>query len=921
MLRGRRHSSSSSSSSSRWEENTLSLRLSELASFDLQSPATLKTLLLHARGGDGGPDGAPSFSRAPLDAAEDLRLSVWVLLREQHPQRQHSVAASEIVSPFCRVCDSLHLFLTRSPHAACLFLLPPAQREGKGAPQSASVGDGGGPLVSPEGEGTSVPSVGRGPLLASNHSLLEFLFGEAKRILSRLSLTVQGDDGTQQQQQQQQQQEQQQQQLLQQRVDSDRDSQQGEEGALEEAPSPARLVDTQGGRPHDPVPDSFQKPRPLKRRAAAGTGGGPSFQNTQGAPFFSSSQGGPLAGSGCRSASVAERSRQLHQGAAEEGPSLLCCCLSFVRGPFPATAALAATAAAECLLLQHLLLLLLRLTRALQATMICLATRAGAQCLGLHALHSMLLPSWRPQQQQQQQEDDQAAWNSANGTSNSTSSSSSSKTAAADAAAFARCLFDMFGALADGVDSFMAFKDLLRAPLPSAEDSFLGGPLEWVPPTLGQRGGEGPQGRGAPGQSERERMEEDEGAPLRHAPLSELRLQLLELVALLRQLSIHLPCGWGGPHEQRSKEEAAIEKRGPQEARIEGHEGGAPSSARMHGLLKAAVWLLSSEAPMCIKEAPLWLWGPLAFEVYVHPSSPAAADREQAAACAVGALQAAAVRAFAAGGSGAPLADAETLYSQIDASPGGVHAKDFSCLQNLVRLAWEALLPPSSPPLVEGPPAALVEGGPCLGLECVHGGGVAAGCMRDSLSPEEEEAEQQSFSRELALMQLGGGAPLGGLRGSSCLYTSAPPVFKPPLQVQAYEEKQQPHAFEQLAASLRRRARMELHALLQQQHIAEDCLEILSRGARGPTRAPLDTQGGLREKGGPSGFLPVLPAAPHLSNRSLGPTLPLLLSLLERMQSTGFAEDGESPKNIDLAVLTSIFIEAKLHTTNANKTV
>ncbi|KAL8427140.1 hypothetical protein ACSSS7_007865 [Eimeria intestinalis] len=959
LYRHRSSSSSSSSSSRRGLEESLSLQLSALASFDIQSPTTLRALLLHATGVYRSPPGGPSFSPGgPLQAADDLRLRVWVLLREQQHQQQHRAAANELVSPFCRVCNLLYIFLNQAPHAACLFLLPPAHRRGVNAHRSASKEDrGGGPLgAPPEGHEAPVATADDGHLPDVDICVLELLFNEAERILSRLGLTTQGDDGAQQpqqqpqqqQQQQPQQQQQQQRQQEQQRVGSDRDPQQGDMGPLEGATSSAGIKDAQGGRLHETIPDSFQKPRPLKRRAAGGPGGGggPPSQNPQGsAPPLSSQVGSPPAKSsachqplfvgekapdgpeqhGMRRCMHNRSRQQQQQHTAEEVSALLCCCLYTVRGSIPAAAAaeLEAAAAAECLLLHHLLLLLLRLTRCLQTTMTCLATRAATQCLGLHALHSpLLLPPWRPQQQQQQQQQDEQeeAWTIAikphSSRSSNISSSSSSEIAAADAAALAGCFFDMCGALAERVDSFQAFKDLLRAPLPSTQDTLLGGPFEWAPPPAlcCQRGGGGPPGRGAPRQSE-----ERGQVSLRHAPLSEIRLQLLELVALLRQLSVHLPCGRGAPQEQQAKEE----KRGPQEARGEGTPWGLPPlPPRMHGLLKAAAWLMSSEAPTCIKGAPLWLWGPLAPEVYVQDTSAAAAaaeDREQAAADAVGALQAAAVRALAAGGGGAPSAEADAFYTQIDPSPDGVwfasrvHAKDFSCLQNLVRLAWEALLLPPFPE-VEEVPLALVEGGITLGLDCVYGGGVAAGCMRSNLSPEEEESEQQHFSRELELMQLGGGPPLGSSlgapRGSSCLYTSGPLGSEAPMQMQTPERKQQLHACEQqLVANVRRRA------LLQQQHIAEDCLEILSRGGRGPPGAPFEAQWAHREKG------PPLPAAPCLSNRALGPSLPLLLTLLERMQSAGFAEEGESPKNTDFSVLTSFFVEAKLHAVNANNTI
>ena len=296
----------------------------------------------------------------------------------------------------------------------------------------------------------------------------------------------------------------------------------------------------------------------------------------------------------------------------------------------------------ETRLLQQLLQLLLRLCRALQVVQATLASAAGVHALGLRARQSQLLQTWRPQ-------DFHAQENNGNST--------------AEAAALATYLSELSVAFSERLDSFWPLKELLRPPLrgtvpPMATVASLQSPTAET-----NEGGGGPRGaRGKSNLQENVQGREMEG-PFPLVTLDVLRLHVLDLVAVLRQLCSHFRSGLLPAPPSESAE-------GPRELP---QQGAAPHHKRspMHEVLSGAAWLLGSEAGEAMRKAPThWLFGPLVSHPYVHRNnSNEIKEGRDDATKAARALQAAAVRAFAAGG-GAPR-DGGLLLSPSPTQLGG----------------------------------------------------------------------------------------------------------------------------------------------------------------------------------------------------------------------------------------------------------
>lgn len=155
-------------------------------------------------------------------------------------------------------------------------------------------------------------------------------------------------------------------------------------------------------------------------------------------------------------------------------------------------------------------------------------------------------------------------------------------------------------------------------------------------------------------------------------------------------------------------------------------------------------------------------------------------------------------------------------------------------------------------------------------------------------------------------MQGGIQPELAGLKITESLYTSADRLEHQvsnkfyPTEIQTKKEECSCMNTEQ-----DRNRQEQLLACIQQQHLAEDCLEILSRGW-----APPDGQ-----RGGPGGDVESAEGGgcrplpfPPLTTTSLGPAFPLLLCTLEQTHAAGLLEDPSR----DGTFLTSFFVEAKM---------
>lgn len=303
-------------------------------------------------------------------------------------------------------------------------------------------------------------------------------------------------------------------------------------------------------------------------------------------------------------------------------------------------------------MLHHLLQLLLRVSRDLQLVVASLSSRGGVPALVLRAFQSQLLHTWRPQASRSHEDNNNPA---------------------AEANALAVSVGALCKALAAKVDSCWLLKELLRPPLvvgcipgaPSGAPAFLQ-ERQQISGVSEAEGGPR-DGRGVGGPPKEEGMRKELGSWRGPPRLDILRLKTLELIAMLRQLILHLPSASAG----LSSESAPNPGVAAQHAGLSPQREGPP----MRVLLEAAAWLLSSEAVGTLMEAASWLFGPLVSHLSVHPTCcrEMKEEMELDAYTAASALQAAAVRAFAAGG-GTPSDDELLLARNTPGVGGWVHS-------------------------------------------------------------------------------------------------------------------------------------------------------------------------------------------------------------------------------------------------------
>ncbi|OEH74966.1 hypothetical protein cyc_00461 [Cyclospora cayetanensis] len=394
-----------------------------------------------------------------------------------------------------------------------------------------------------------------------------------------------------------------------------------------------------------------------------------------------------------------------------------------------------------------------------------------------------------------------------------------------------------------------------------------------------------------------------------------LRLWTLDLVYAVRHLCTHFSrdhsptrsCdSSGGPGGPPSTKQG-----GPRE------RAGPPPGDRLRG---TAAWLLSSEAMEALGGAPLWLFGLPATSESALFKEEAASRRSDGWVTVAEALQAAAVRAFAAGGGPFPPPMEDPLLTRASAESDGALYPFYTPLQNCIRLLWHCTdsagaHAPSESPLrgVYGllPPADCISNG---GGDALWRGGPEA----LSASFSEDEESQLAFECHRELLQQGVEPPFSRLLGASLstlrsIYGSeedgeAPRPLDPQRKAQS-SARQGPSGPQPLVAQ---HLKQQQQRRLLQHHIAEDCLDILSRGW-----APSDSLSGrasLRSREDSGGPLAV--GYPPLTASSLGPTMPLLVCSLEQMLASWGRNSGEDasqgvPLPPELCI-SALFAEGKL---------
>lgn len=816
-----------------------------LCSLDFQSPSVILELLPLNKGSLG-------TSVAPTGghhrAVQELATCITAILRDaRHTPRE--------VAVYCALSAALDLFLSHFSYAALLLALP---CHGIFKCKAGHLEEGRGPT-----EVSHEDSI--------EFSLIEVLMQEAEELIERCSLEDEGIQGPSLHPEQQG--------FLTDRGLRQEDlpgfpSQYAKGTPLSEASAVLRTPSGDDSTaPSLDSEDSFQRPRPLKRRAPTGP------QGLQGAPSANPCSRAPGAlKPETQQPGGAGNIRAQEQREVPPEMLLLCCCPPLIRSG-SSLAYRQQCAVTESLVLQYLLQLLLRLSRGLQLVQASLASMGGAPALGLHAFQSQLLHTWRPQGSSLAHED--------------------SNNPTAKATALAVSVGDFCKALAAKVDSCWLFRELLRPPImmgcipgaPTGALAFLQD-RQQVPGICEVMGSSfDGSGVGAPKEEGMWRELVLWKGPPR---LDILRVRALELVAVLRQLTLHLPSAPSPlPSEFPPSLGGTLQQIGPPP-----QTGGPP----MRRLLEAAAWLLSSEAVETLREAAFWLFGPLVNQLPKQPSCCHEMKKgmEPDVNIAASALQAAAVRAFAAGG-GNP-SDDEVLLSRTSPGVGWPGARDYTCLQDLVRLAWHLAQPSSSS-------APLLSVSTPYGLpvsECTFDRGVPAPWKVPRTEEiEREDAEDQLyFKYGMEMMAKGLGTSLGDLPNAGCLYSS-PDTQSDRVQRHPHQRKPEKNAyrFPCTQGSSDRRMRDQLVVSLQHQHIAEDCLEILARGW-----VPSESQRGHREELESDDRSPRPLPSPPLTTTALGPTFPVLLCTLEQMHAAGFPEDPGR----DAAFLTSFFVKAKL---------
>ncbi|XP_026191839.1 uncharacterized protein LOC34617639 [Cyclospora cayetanensis] len=596
-------------------------------------------------------------------------------------------------------------------------------------------------------------------------------------------------------------------------------------------------------------------------------------------------------------------------------------------GGLASAADLLQRAAAEALLLQQLLLLLLRVVRGLTVALGRQAAAAGYHALALKAEQLQLRQRW-------------IAGISDDSILTSKSKSTTNPTGATERAAGIAVVGCVLRALATRLDESWPLRDLLRPPLKDVASPrgppFAESPKAFADALKGYLGKAAlGSHKGAHGESRikdfltmearggmcDQRLAEGDFAHSERLPFPyRLRLWTLDLVYAVRHLCTHFSrdhsptrsCdSSGGPGGPPSTKQG-----GPRE------RAGPPPGDRLRG---TAAWLLSSEAMEALGGAPLWLFGLPATSESALFKEEAASRRSDGWVTVAEALQAAAVRAFAAGGGPFPPPMEDPLLTRASAESDGSALywalyPFYTPLQNCIRLLWHCTdsagaHAPSESPLrgVYGllPPADCISNG---GGDALWRGGPEA----LSASFSEDEESQLAFECHRELLQQGVEPPFSRLLGASLstlrsIYGSeedgeAPRPLDPQRKAQS-SARQGPSGPQPLVAQ---HLKQQQQRRLLQHHIAEDCLDILSRGW-----APSDSLSGrasLRSREDSGGPLAV--GYPPLTASSLGPTMPLLVCSLEQMLASWGRNSGEDasqgvPLPPELCI-SALFAEGKL---------